>query len=335
MKSLLKLLCFFALFILVTYFVDQALNRTHPPVSTEPPKFYSNQMRDDLRLYFAKAIEGAQKSVTLSIYTMTDPMIISALNKKAGEGVQVRVITDANTAENLGQRLKPEVKVDKKFVKGIMHRKVLVIDRDQLWFGSANMTTESLRMHGNLVIGIAAPEMAAYVEDALLSSPTPPYKRFVAAGQEVEISFQPQDREGMQRILELIRSAKKSMKIAMFTWTNRDLADEVYAAYRRGVDVEVVIDRQQAKGASGKVVLFLQKRGIKVGLSEGPGLLHYKFLYIDGKTLESGSANWTRAAFTQNEEFFMIIHDLTKEQQEQMDQLWKIIAFESTLLRKN
>ncbi len=332
MRSLLKILCFFALFFICAYFVNNSLHRTHLPVSAEPPYLYSNQIRDDLRLYFTQAIKSAKKSVTLSIYTMTDPMIISALRQKAKEGVAVNVITDANTAMNLSQKLGPDIKIEKKFLKGIMHRKILVIDGEQIWFGSANMTTESLRMHGNLVIGIDAPQMALYVEERLLgNSSSPPFMRFQAGGQEVEISFQPEDREGMLRIKKLLRSAKKTIRIAMFTWTNRDLADEVYDAYRRGVDVQVVVDRQQAKGASGKIVLFLQKRGIKVGLSNGPGLLHYKFLYIDGKILESGSANWTRAAFTTNEEFFMIIPDLSEEQHNQMEKLWKVISQESTL----
>lgn len=329
MRKLLNTVAFISCLFFVAWVISKALHRTHPPLMTDPPRIYSNQIRDDLRLYFAHAIESAKKSVTLSVYTMTDPVILAALRKKAKEGVPVTVITDAKTAGGLSQKLGPDIKLDLRFLKGIMHRKILVIDHEQSWIGSANMTTESLRMHGNLVIGLTDPQVSKFIEDNTLGKGSP-YDHFNFRGQEVEISFQPQDREGMERIERLIRSAKKSVKIAMFTWTNQDLAQAVMDVRKRGIDVQVVVDRQQAKGASGKIVTTLQKRGIPVTLSTGPGLLHHKFVYIDGNLLISGSANWTRAAFTQNEEVFMIIHNLTEEQQSRMDQMWKIIQHEST-----
>ena len=38
-----------------------------------------------------------------------------------------------------------------------MHRKVLLVDGEEVWLGSANMTRDSLRMHGNLMVGIKDP----------------------------------------------------------------------------------------------------------------------------------------------------------------------------------
>jgi phosphatidylserine/phosphatidylglycerophosphate/cardiolipin synthase-like enzyme len=329
MRSILTILCFIACLLFAAWFVDQALHRTHPPLMSEPPRLYSNQARDDLRLYFTQAIDQAKKSVTLSIYTITDPMIISSLRKKAKEGIPVTVITDAKTAAGLKEKLGHEVKIDYRFLKGIMHRKILVIDGELAWIGSANMTTESLRMHGNLVVGIADPQVARYLEENMFNA-ADPYRTFNFQGQEVDISFQPEDREEVYRIERLIRSAKKSLKIAMFTWTNKDLAQAVIDVRKKGIDVQVVMDRQQANGASGKIAALLYKRDIPVRLSTGPGLLHYKFALIDDKTLISGSANWTRAAFNQNEESVIIIHDLNEEQQKQMEKLWKVIQLEST-----
>lgn len=319
---------------MASYFLQRELTFTAPPTSEEPPKLYSNQTQDDLRLYFHNAILGAKKSVILSIYTLTDPMIISDLRKKAADGVKVTVVTDVKTAEGLSERLGPQVQIDKKFLKGIMHRKILLIDEEQGWLGSANMTRDSLRMHGNLVVGVMDPAMGSFIAKTLLGKGyAAPYQQFNLGGQRVDLSFLPDDRDGMWRIRKLIRDARKSVRVAMFTWTNKELAIEVIEAKDRGRNVEVVIDRQQAKGASGKIVDLLEKRKVPVGLSSGPGLLHYKFLYIDESILVSGSANWTRAAFTTNEEFYLIIYNLNEEQRKQMEKLWSIITQDSTLDR--
>ena len=41
--------------------------------------------------------------------------------------------------------------------------------------------------------------------------------------------------------------------------------------------------------------------------------------------LEIGSANWTKAAFKQNDDCFLIIHDLADEQRQSMQKLWRTI----------
>ena len=112
----------------------------------------------------------------------------------------------------------------------------------------------------------------------------------------------------------------------MFTWTRRDLAKAIIAAKARGVDVQVVIDHYQGNGAGAPIVKLLKQGGVSVRLSQGGPLLHHKFLYVDGKILVNGSANWTKAAFTANDDCFMILYNLTDKQSERMDDLWEAIA---------
>ncbi len=82
---------------------------------------------------------------------------------------------------------------------------------------------------------------------------------------------------------------------------------------------------------------MLEKGGIPVHLSTGQGLLHYKFAYIDEKILINGSANWTAAAFKDNDDFFLVIHPLTDkqtltdQQKNKMSELWKNIWKRSSL----
>lgn len=298
------------------------------PGTGERPKLYANQLRDDLRLIFKKAIDRGKKSITVFIYTITDPIIISSLKKKAGEGVNVQVVTDVKTARGLERRLGNKIHLIKRFGPGLMHRKIIVIDGDQTWIGSANLTKESLHMHGNLVIGFEDPSLSKMIDESVKGNVIP-YSKYRIGGQEVEVSFVPEDTESLQRLLSLINTAKKSVKIAMFTWTRRDLAEAVIQAKDRGLDVEVVLDNQQSKGDSGKIFRMLKENGVNVRLSRGPGLLHHKFLYIDGDLLVNGSANWTSAAFKKNEDVYVILHNLDEEQHNKMEKLWKVIQIES------
>lgn len=306
------------------------------PDAAAPIVLYANQTSDRLTDLFSHAIDEAQHSVLLIVYSLTDPHIIQSLKNKSSEGKDVRVICDAEASPRIDWKLERKVPVIKRFGPGLMHQKILVIDKEKVWIGSANMTTDSLRMHGNLVIGFQSWALADYIT-AKANTMTTEGKgasfraeTFMIGGQRVELWFLPDNPQASLKIKTLIRNAKKTIRIAMFTWTRPDFAKTVLDAAKRGVQVEVVIDRNSGKGASAKVVKFLQDHGIRVRLSTGTPLLHHKFLYIDDSILVNGSANWTKKAFTQNDDCFIVMHDVTPTQQAQLDALWKTILSESS-----
>ena len=300
--------------------------------STEIPKLLSNQTGDNLQEAHTTAIHGAKKSVLLMIFALTNDNVISALRQKSEEGIPVKVICDAKASPHIIQKLGPKVEVVRRFAKGLMHLKILVIDEQECWMGSANMTGESLNMHGNLVVAMTAPLLAEMMAEKALTlqeyerKGEVDHREFTIGGQKVEFSFLPDDRKGSQRIKQLIRSAQKTIRVAMFTWTRFDMAKELIRAQKRGVNVEVVLDYSSAKGASAKIAELLKKEKIPIEYSSsGSALLHHKFIWIDNETLELGSANWTKAAFTQNDDCFLILHKLNQEQQDHMHKLWHAI----------
>jgi len=330
---------------LLLSFVFWLFHSTSPILHThdlngEVPALYANQTNDDLTVSFASGIAGAKESVLLIVYTLTDPTIIKALKKKSEEGVNVRVITDAMESPYVTSKLGSSLTMNRRFSKGRMHQKILVIDRKVSWIGSANMTSESLRMHGNLVNVIKSVPLAERIEAKALTMEMKannsyfPHEEFSIGGQLVELWFLPDDPKAVQRIKDIILSAKESVRIAMFTWTRMDFAHAVIEAANRGVNVEVVMDGNQGKGASSRIVDLLKNSKVKVSLSRGKPLLHHKFLYIDQSMLVNGSANWTRDAFNKNDECFLVIHNLTQLQQQQMEALWKVISKESIQVKK-
>lgn len=300
------------------------------PTPLHPTEFYANQMRDDLRSTITGAMKQAEKSIVLMIYSLTDHQVINALNQKANEGIDVLVVCDSKASSSAFPRLSPKVKISKQRPKGLMHQKILVVDGDRTWVGSANMTTESLRMHGNLMIGIHDQEMGRYIhKKALHMDKEYPHQTFAIGDHSVEFYFLPDDKNGAERIMSLIKQARKSLKIAMFTWTHNELAEAVIAAHKRGVQVEVVMDRYSGRGASRTVVDMLRKEKIPVSFSQGQSLLHYKMMVVDDETIVNGSANWTKAAFTQNNDCFMVMKKLSPSEQKTLTALWELIRDEA------
>lgn len=319
---------FFALF--------EEVNSQRLPSSDHPAELYSNQTRDDLRITLVQAMQQAKKSIVLVIYTLTDPKIISTLRERAEEGIDVLVVCDADASRAAIKKLGSKVTTVKRISKGLMHQKILIIDDKQTWIGSANMTSESLRMHGNLIVAIESPHVAELAKAnaqkmQLAAKGAPLYHQTYGLGaQTMEFWLLPDDHQrAIPRLLSIINDAQKSLRIAMFTWTRKDLAQAVIRAHQRGVDVEVVIDRNAGKGAGAEIVDILVAAGVPVSLSQGVALLHYKMLYVDDRLLVNGSANWTKAAFGKNDDCFIVLYDLNEKQKERMQQLWHAISTEA------
>src|SRR5262249_9990457 len=145
-------------------FVYEQIHEYTIPKDGEPTVLYTNQSGGDLRVLYEDAIHRAEKSVLMMIYALNDQKIINALNYKADRGIPVTVIGDIEASAKAENRLSKNIKYFKRDTDGIMHLKILMIDDKETWIGSANMTGESLRMHGNLVAVIASPSVANVVK---------------------------------------------------------------------------------------------------------------------------------------------------------------------------
>lgn len=313
----------------------------HLPAQHSPLKLYSNQTNDNLTSLYTSAIESANASIIFVIYALIDSEIIQALNKKTDSGIPVHLVCDAKASLGISRKI-PKATIVKRLGKGLMHQKILIIDQQQVVLGSANMTTDSLRVHGNLVMAMHHPPLACTLTEKALSmdeeghSQKLPHLETFIASQKIELWMLPDDHiKAVQRMIELFRSAKKTIRVAMFTWTRNDFTQELIAAAKRGVKVEAVVDRYSGSGASSQTIRLLCQAKIPVRLNTGQGLLHHKFAWIDNEILVNGSANWTQSAFKANDDVFIILHSLSQEQKTKMNHLWEHLQrkSEKTLLR--
>jgi phosphatidylserine/phosphatidylglycerophosphate/cardiolipin synthase-like enzyme len=213
-----------------------------------------------------------------------------------------------------------------------MHQKILICDRETVFIGSANMTSASLTMHDNLVVGLKSQKVAQFLIEK--SPQSPGYLRAMVGGQDVEIWLLPDPRgHALQDLRKKIRSARESLKIALFTFTHPALVDEVIAAQKRGVLVTLIIDMHSGLGASSTAVERIKKAGIRVLMSKGIQLMHHKFILIDDQTLVTGSANWTKSAFYKNSDCILVLHQLNDDQKNFMSRMWTRLESEARLLK--
>ncbi|MBA2663382.1 MAG: hypothetical protein H0U74_13930 [Bradymonadaceae bacterium] len=121
------------------------------------------------------------------------------------------------------------------------------------------------------------------------------------------------------RVIEMIDAATISVDVAQFTFSVREIEDAMYRAKARGIKVRLAIDSGQNRDGSlarrmatnGVDVRFV--KGADIGGNNRFGLLHSKFMIVDGRALLSGSNNWSSTGITINEENTIVVRSVTND----------------------
>ena len=156
----------------------------------------------------------------------------------------------------------------------------------------------------------------------------------LAAEMVVQACFSPAGKCSSLIIRE-IQQAKKELLVAVYAFTSDELATVVVQAKKRGLAVQVVIDRDFDAGNERSKGKFLEAQRVPVrriaAIKSNPpvkeaGLMHQKFAVFDRNTLLTGSYNWTHAADRLNDENLLFFRDagpLAEEYRRTFLQLWE------------
>jgi phosphatidylserine/phosphatidylglycerophosphate/cardiolipin synthase-like enzyme len=113
-----------------------------------------------------------------------------------------------------------------------------------------------------------------------------------------------------QQILSKLGGAVDTVEVAAYAFTNQDIAQSLLEAIKRGVKVSLVMDKSQTKGTQASIHDELQRAGAAIRLISPPGgIMHDKFMIIDGKSVEWGSYNYTDRAENANFENATLLLD--------------------------
>ncbi len=125
----------------------------------------------------------------------------------------------------------------------------------------------------------------------------------------VQVAFTPwDDAEGL--IVHTIRSARRQILVQAYNFTSRAIANALLAAQRRGVDVQVIADREQTYSGDNSRIPDLAAAGIPVWLDVRYVAAHNKVMIIDAEAEDAavitGSYNWTSYAQRRNAENLLV-----------------------------
>ena len=258
---------------------------------------------------------------------------------------------------------------------GLMHHKFVVIDGQKVITGSANFTSSgfhgdagSSRTRGNVnhIITIESQDLAAvFKEEFARMWGDGPHgtknSRFGRGKQakrlqtikvgpsEFRVLFPPHPRtmqgHGLDVIDNQLKSAQKSIDLALFVFSAQQLTNTLAERTSSGVKLRLLADPGFANRSFSEVLdlhgIALPDRFCKFEADNQPlakplkGIgsprlargdkLHHKFAVIDNKTVITGSFNWSPAAAHTNDETLLVIHSpqLAQHFKREMDRLWK------------
>jgi cardiolipin synthase len=290
---------------LISYYIYKSLSIVFPSESN-PIVCYFEESGDDLKYLYCSFLKKAKKHIFISSFGMTDPDIHKILKEKKSAGIKV-------TYHNCKQEKKTRKKIS-----GLYHKKILIIDGEQLYIGSANCSLSSLCFHGNQIFG--------FFDKALIESV---FSNSSLVKEEFEFYSLPESREkSFDRLQQIIQNAKKSILISMYALTHKQLTEEIIHAKQRGVEVKIYLDSQMIKGAMSKQAQMFKAAKIPLFVRAKGGLNHHKCALIDN-TYIFGSINWSEAGFKKNEETLMILHHMDTNLKKQIEQFFKNLDFYS------
>lgn len=127
----------------------------------------------------------------------------------------------------------------------------------------------------------------------------------------VQAGFSPEG-SALQLVLNTIDAAQKSIRLMGYSFTSPEVSRSLIQAKQRGVDVKVVLDwkANNAKGSAGAAAInLLVNAGIPVRTVSQFKIMHDKVIITDGRNVETGSFNFSRAAARSNSENALVIRD--------------------------
>lgn len=122
-----------------------------------------------------------------------------------------------------------------------------------------------------------------------------------------QVYFSPNG-ECTDAIIRELKRAQITVLVQAYSFTSAPIAKALLDAHKRGVKVEVVLDKSQ-RTQSYSSATFLYNVGIPTKIDAQHTIAHNKVMIIDGETVITGSFNFTKAAEKSNAENLLIIHD--------------------------
>ena len=282
----------------------------------------------DIPVYFAPGfriteglcqfINSANSSLEVCIYDLDLPEVADALINARNRGVTVNLVMDTDNRKLVAvDRLaKAGIKIVTDDRASIMHHKFVIADARRVWTGSFNFTENGEGKNDNNALVLESPEIAAcylnkfneYMSGKFSTAANEKTVRGKAFMGKipVEAAFSPSDGVA-DLICAQLSYARKKVRIMAFVLTSEKIAKQLGELAKKGVDVQCILDRGQARSRYSQDQ-YLLGCGVRTFISPNArGKMHHKVIVIDGETVITGSYNFSENAENGNDENIIII----------------------------
>lgn len=279
---------------------------------------------------------SARESIYMEMYIFNDDMpefdFFKVLERKAGEGVRVRIILDSFGSISLNNNSLARLRASGAEVMFLssflhrLHRKILIVDEETAFLGGVNIHA-SARQWADLMImikgRIVERVMRAFArdyakvggEDALVLAKNK--KVFFHKTSSWIVEHMPiRQKFGLKKLYKKhISEAKTSIIISTpYFMPKRSMLAILHQAVLRGVEVNVLVPKEVEKSfynILNKANYFYMARGNSLGINFylEPFMNHAKLMLIDGKEGVVGSQNLDFLSFELNSEIGVFFKD--------------------------
>ena len=269
---------------------------------------------DDCGRIIKNIVNNAENSVHCAFFDLDLKDLIKAIAKKS-HNADVKVVIDHGNYD--GQIRGEGIKIAKS--KQYMHNKFCIIDKGLVLTGSMNPTNNGANLNNNNLIIINSKYIAENYENEFnelwngvyASGDNVKYKRISSGKTIIENYFCPEDcREegGINKIISLVMKANESVKVAIFSFTHEELADELVKADINRVNVTILVERRQ-RNVQKSQYKRLRDFGVSIKVDGNKNNMHHKFVIIDNSIVITGSPNYSWSGNNRNDENMLVIYD--------------------------
>jgi phosphatidylserine/phosphatidylglycerophosphate/cardiolipin synthase-like enzyme len=311
---------YFAFLIFLVFLLIYGCNNTLTSNVVDPQELYEDGIKtqvyfcpkDNCGKIITNIIGNVESSVHCAFYDLDLKDLITTIAKKSSTA-DVKVVIDHGNYD--GQIKGPGIKIAKS--KQYMHNKFCIIDRNKVFTGSFNPTDRGSNFNNNNLLILNSKYLVSNYEEEFDEL----WNGIYASGDKVKYNeidtniglienyFCPEDcQEGINKILNLVRNAEKSVKVAIFSFTHEGLGDELVKADIKGLDVKVLVERKQ-RNVQKSQYTRLKDFGVNILVDGNKYNMHHKFIIIDDKIIITGSPNFSFSGYNRNDENFLIIYD--------------------------
>ena len=132
----------------------------------------------------------------------------------------------------------------------------------------------------------------------------------LSAQGQVQVAFTPGDEAGAL-VVDAIVKAKRQILVQAYSFTHKDIANALVAAHKRGIDVQLIADPEQAEKTETSLIGEIARDGVPIYMDGQHAAAHNKVMIIDAgaanATVITGSFNFTHSAQFRNAENLLIL----------------------------